>query len=229
MKLMQRYINLASLLCLLTACATMQLAHMKQLQNNGRYDAIIAETPATSCNDPSQSSEVCRQFYAIRGHAYLKLAMNESQAGARCPMPTPSARANMDNAVNDYALASSAAARGSEDETHLIENQVLALTCSAPFKQPAEAVAMTREAVAKLDLLPPNPSRALTTSNAFLSLAQRTDLPQAERCQAARDARIRALGGLKGQPPATGEIAIRLQQTVNAAAIGGPGLPSTCV
>lgn len=96
MKLMQRYINLASLLCLLTACATMQLAHMKQLQNNGRYDAIIAETPATSCNDPSQSSEVCRQFYAIRGHAYLKLAMNESQAGARCPMPTPSARANMD-------------------------------------------------------------------------------------------------------------------------------------
>ncbi|MEG3492120.1 hypothetical protein V2U99_00590 [Klebsiella variicola] len=43
---------------------------------------------------------------------------------------------------------------------------------------------MTREAVAKLDQLPPNPSRALTTSNAFLSLAQRTDLPQAERCQA---------------------------------------------
>lgn len=82
MKLMQRYINLASLLCLLTACATMQLAHMKQLQNNGRYDAIIAETPATSCNDPSQSSEVCRQFYAIRGHAYLKLTMNESQAGS---------------------------------------------------------------------------------------------------------------------------------------------------
>ncbi|WMJ65284.1 hypothetical protein RBI80_24780 [Klebsiella variicola] len=136
MKLMQRYINLASLLCLLTACATMQLAHMKQLQNNEQYDAIIAETPATSCNDPSQSSEVCRQFYAIRGHAYLKLAMNESQAGARCPMPTPSARANMDNAVNDYALASSAAARGSEDETHLIENQVLALTCSAPLSNP---------------------------------------------------------------------------------------------
>ncbi len=67
MKLMQRYINLASLLCLLTACATMQLAHMKQLQNNGRYDAIIAETPATSCNDPSQSSEVCRQFLRNSG------------------------------------------------------------------------------------------------------------------------------------------------------------------
>ena len=155
--------------------------------------------------------------------------MNESQPGAHCPMPTPSARANIDNAVHDYALASSAAARGSEDETHLLENQALALTCSAPFKQPAEAVAMTREAVAKLDLLPPNQSRALTASNAFLSLAQRTDLPQADRCQAARDARIRALGGLNGQPPATGEIAIRLHQTVNAAAIGGPGLPSTCV
>lgn len=229
MKRMQRFLRLASLLCLLTACATMQLAHMKQLQSTRQYEAIIAETPVASCNDPSQSREVCRQFYAIRGHAYLKLAMNESQPGAHCPMPTPSARANIDNAVHDYALASSAAARGSEDETHLLENQALALTCSAPFKQPTEAVAMTREAVAKLDLLPPNPSRALTASNAFLSLAQRTDLPQADRCQAARDARIRALGGLNGQPPATGEIAIRLHQTVNAAAIGGPGLPSTCV
>ncbi|HCJ1280268.1 TPA: hypothetical protein NQO07_005468, partial [Klebsiella pneumoniae] len=105
MKRMQRFLRLASLLCLLTACATMQLAHMKQLQSTRQYEAIIAETPAASCNDPSQSREVCRQFYAIRGHAYLKLAMNESQPGAHCPMPTPSARANIDNAVHDYALA----------------------------------------------------------------------------------------------------------------------------
>ncbi|VTM45347.1 Uncharacterised protein [Klebsiella quasipneumoniae] len=89
MKRMQRFLRLASLLCLLTACATMQLAHMKQLQSTRQYEAIIAETPVASCNDPSQSREVCRQFYAIRGHAYLKLAMNESQPGAHCPHANP--------------------------------------------------------------------------------------------------------------------------------------------
>lgn len=85
MKRMQRFLRLASLLCLLTACATMQLAHMKQLQSTRQYEAIIAETPVASCNDPSQSREVCRQFYAIRGHAYLKLAMNEFSRGLTAP------------------------------------------------------------------------------------------------------------------------------------------------
>ena len=49
MKRMQRFLRLASLLCLLTACATMQLAHMKQLQSTRQYEAIIAETPVASC------------------------------------------------------------------------------------------------------------------------------------------------------------------------------------
>lgn len=218
-----RHITMAGMPLLLAACtSTGQLDHMKELQKDNKFDEIVAGNSACS-----SSTETCHQINAIRGRAYLELSLREAQPGAHCPMPTQTARSNMENAVQAYALATGAAIKGSSDESNLLENQALALTCSAPFHLPDEAVAMTHLAVANLDALPPSPTHALATSNAILGLAQRTDLADSDRCTAARDARTRALNGLNGQIPASGETAIRLQQTVSAATTGAPGLP-TC-
>lgn len=227
-----------ALLCsvlLLAACAsvalpgaTAQLDRMKTLQAQEKFDAIAAEEPNSDCLARPFGAEACPQIHAIRGRAYLTLAIREAQSGARCPMPTQTARANMEKAIAAYALAAGAAPAGSEDAANIVENQALALTCAAPFHRPDEAVAMTRKAVASLDSLTPSPGRALAASSAMLSIAQRTELSAADRCAAARDAATRALRGIAGPPAATGETAKRLQQTVNASAAGAPGLPTTC-
>lgn len=218
-----RHIVMPGTILLLAACTSMQLKHMKELQANNQFEEIVAVD-----SECSSDAETCRQINAIRGSAYLTLAMREAQPDAKCPMPTQTARSNMENAVRAYAFASGAAAKGSEDENNLLANQALALTCTAPFHLPDEAVLMTRQAVANLDALPPSPDHALAASSAILGLAQRTDLPAPARCTAAHDARKRALYGLNGQIPASGETAIRLQQTVSAATAGAPGLPTTC-
>ncbi|WP_341678842.1 hypothetical protein [Niveibacterium sp. SC-1] len=237
MKSTLRSVALSGAVLLLAACAgggvglpgaTAQLDRLKTLQAQEKFDAIAAEEPNSDCLARPFGADACPQIHAIRGRAYLTLAMREAQPGAHCPMPTQTARANMEKAIAAYGLASGAAAAGSEDATSMAENQALALTCAAPFHRPDEAVAMTRKAVTGLDAMPPSPGRALMASSAMLSIAQRTELPAADRCAAARDAAARAHRGLTGPPAATGETAKRLQQTANAAAAGAPGLPTTC-
>jgi|GEM_PF-1883716 len=222
-------------LFLLVACAsvplpgaTAQLDRLKSLQSQEKFEDIAKEEPNSDCLARPFGAEACPQIHAIRGRAYLTLAMREAQPGARCPMPTQTARANMEHAIGAYGLAAGAAPAGSEDAANLAENQALALTCAAPFHRPDEAVAMVRKAVAGLDALPPSPGRALTASSAMLSIAQRSELLAPERCAAARDAAARARRGIAGPPAASGETAKRLQETANAAAPGAPGLPTTC-
>ncbi len=235
MKLSLRSIALVSFIFLIAACAsvalpgaTAQLDRMKTLQAQEKFDAIAAEEPSSDCLTRPFGAEACPQIHAIRGRAYLTLAMREAKPGARCPLPTQIARANMDNSVAAYALAAGAAPAGSEEATNMMENQALALTCAAPFHRPDEAAAMTRKAVSGLDSLPPSPDRALAASSAMLSIAQRNELPTADRCAAALDAAARARRGIAGPPVATGETAKRLQQIATASAKGAPSLPNNC-
>ena len=215
-------------LTLLAACAAMpgptsQLEKMTKAQTEGRDAANAAETPEGDCAGASADAG-CQRIQAIRGRACLALARAEAAPGAACPPPTATARKNLDCAVDAYAKARTAAPAGSADAVNIAENAARAQYCAAGFRQPAEGLALLREARTGLGGLPVTPERDLLNASAALAMAQHTGLPPADRCGAAREASRLVDRALDGA--ATPTIADAARATRNAAKQEASGLPN---
>jgi hypothetical protein len=192
-----------------------ELDRLKALQTEGKLKEITARPTPAECETIPSGSDSCPQINAIRGRAFLTLAMEQRSLNSSCPLPTPAALSNLDQAVASYALASGAAPLGSADAANVAENRMLAVACAAPFAPPTGARAMVNEALEALDAVPVTASGSLHGASAALNLAQRADLPSTERCAAARNAAARAQRGL--DLPADAAARRGLTGTMNAA------------
>jgi hypothetical protein len=205
---------------LLGACAAVpgggpssQLDRMTQAQKQGLDAQNAAEVPDADCvSNPSAAA--CLRIQAIRGRACLALAQKEAAPGAACP--PPSTRANLDCAVDAYAKAGGTTADEREDAENLAENTARARYCAAGYRaDPAQSLALLRQARSGLGTLAPNPGRDLMNASAALAIAQRDAAPASERCAAAKDAASLARRAASGAAPAN--IATAAQGTQNAA------------
>jgi hypothetical protein len=180
-----------SLLLLVGACSTLsastaQLERMTDAQARSLDAQNAAEVPASEC-DTAPATPACQRIQAIRGRACLALARKETAAGAACP--PPSAKKQLDCAVDAYSKAGGTTAGELEDAANLAENTARARFCAAGYStSPAESLQLLRQARSGLDALAPTPARDLMNASAALALAQRDSLPASERCNAARQA-----------------------------------------
>lgn len=216
------------LAALLAACAavpgtTSQLDRMTRAQADGQDAANAAEVPEGDCAGAA-TDPACARIQAIRGRACLAMARAEAAPGAACPPPTASARKHLDCAVAAYAKARTAAAAGTVDAANLAENAARAQYCAAGYRPPAEGLELLREARAALGGLPVTPERDLLNASAALAVAQRTGLPPADRCGAARETSRLVARALDASPAPT--IADAARATRNAARQEAAGLPN---
>ena len=191
---------------LLAACSQVpgpiaQLDRFKTAEAAKNYSAIEAEPVNADCNT-ADKSEACPQLFEIHARACLRLVAAETPAGAACPAPSDAVRRRLDCAASGFAAARDSGSFSTVQSEDFTDMRAHALYCGATLRDTSEGVPLARTSLAELATLPATPERDHAIASAALNIANREDLPQAQRCDAARQAVRAAEWGLTGTPAA---------------------------
>jgi hypothetical protein len=215
-----RSLCLAALACLSSCATDGSLDRLVQWQKQENFAAIAAEPVPPECASKPFKSDTCSQVHDIRAHACLALAGKETDPHAACPpLDSASARQSLQCAVDSYAMADPPPPAQGAD---LRQNRARAFYCGARLRvldggSAEDGAALARRAVDELSGLPPAPAHDHLAASSALFIAQKAQLPAAERCAAARQAALLASRGLDAAPAAPANLANLLQATRNAA------------